>query len=153
MSYTIGEISKITGIAVPTLRYYDKEGLFNNIERSEGGIRKFSDAELLTIKWINCLKSTGMTLKDVKQYLDMNLEGDETLQSRFELFNEREIAVKEQMKELEKTMAMVNIKQWWYKTSLELGNEQAVRDMKPTEFPKDIYDKMIIAFGEEAVQE
>ncbi len=149
MRYTIGEVSKMTGITVPTLRYYDKEGLFNHMERTEGNIRMFSDAELLTIKWINCLKSTGMTLKKIKEYLDMNTVGDTTLETRLELFNQREQAVLEQMHELEKTMAMVQIKKWWYTTSLELGGEEHLRKMKPSEYPKDIYKQFQLAFGDD----
>lgn len=76
MTYTIGEVSKKTGLSVATLRYYDKEGLFNNIDRAESGNRLFTDKELLTIKWIDCLKVTGMSLKDIKKYLDMNEVGD-----------------------------------------------------------------------------
>ncbi len=149
MSYTIGEVSKMTGITVPTLRYYDKEGLFNHMERTEGNIRMFSDAELLTIKWINCLKSTGMTLKAIKAYLDMNTVGDTTLETRLELFNEREQSVLDQMKELKKTMAMVQIKKWWYTTALEIGSEEKLREMNPQDYPKDIYDKFVLAFGED----
>lgn len=148
MTYTIGEISKLTGIPIPTLRYYDKEGLFSTIKRTNGGARKFSDKELLTIKWINCLKSTGMDLKNIKAYLDMNQVGDSTLASRLELFNEREIAVQMQMDELKKTMAMIQIKKWWYSESIKLGSEQAVRDLKPSDYPKDIYNYMVEAFGE-----
>ncbi len=149
MSYTIGEISKITGISVPTLRYYDKEGLFNKMERTDGNIRMFSDDELLTIKWINCLKCTGMTLKQIKSYLDMNTVGDTTLEARLELFNQREQAVLEQMYELEKTMAMVQIKKWWYTTSLELGSEEAVRNMNPADYPEHIYKQFQLAFGDD----
>ncbi len=152
MSYTVGEVSKMTSIPIPTLRYYDKEGLFNHIQRTDGGIRKFSSAELLTIKWINCLKSTGMTLKEIKQYLDMNTVGDTTLETRLELFNEREEAVLEQMHELEKTMAMIHIKKWWYTTSLELGSEELVRAIDPSQYPKEIYDKFVLAFGEDFEQ-
>lgn len=153
MTYTIGEVSKKTGLSVATLRYYDKEGLFNNIDRAESGNRLFTDKELLTIKWIDYLKVTGMSLKDIKKYLDMNEVGDNTLQSRLELFNQREQAVLKHIKELETTMAMIQIKKWWYQKSIELGSEQLVRDMSPSEYPDDIYNNMIIAFGENSVKE
>lgn len=149
MNYSIGEVSKMTGISIPTLRYYDKEGLFSNIARTEGNIRLFSDADLLTIKWINCLKLAGMTLKEVKEYLDMNTIGDSTLDSRLELFTKREQAIFEQMKELEQTMAMVQIKKWWYITALEMGSEEKVRNLSPNDYPKDIYNKFVLAFGED----
>ena len=64
--YTIGEISKMFHVPVSTLRYYDKEGLFPNLERSSG-IRQFSDKEIETMKLIECLKRSGMEIKDIKQ--------------------------------------------------------------------------------------
>ncbi len=146
MTYTIGEISKMTGIAVHTLRFYDKEGLFNDIERTSGGIRKFSDEELTTINWINCLKSTGMNLKDIKRYLDMVKHGDSTLKERLEVFKQREQAVKAQIDELNRTMAMIQHKKWWYETSIELGSEKAVRKIKHEDYSKAVYDNMLYAY-------
>ncbi len=148
MTYTIGEVSKITGIAVHTLRFYDKEGLFSNIVRTEGGIRKFSDEELLTLKWINCLKSTGMNLKDIKKYLDMSQLGDSTLPKRLELFNERELAVQSQINELNRTMAMIQVKKWWYHTAIFHGSEKFVQELEPKDYPKEIYDYMKLVFDD-----
>lgn len=148
MTYTIGEISKMTGIAVHTLRFYDKKGLFNHIKRTSSGIRMFTDEELLTIKWINCLKSTGMNLNDIKRYLDMNQLGDSTLTNRLELFMEREDAVHKQIDELNRTLAMIQIKKWWYQTSIEHGTEAYVRNLQPKDYPEEIYNYMKIAFDD-----
>lgn len=57
--YTIGQVSEMFHIPVSTLRYYDKEGLFPNLER-KGNIRKFSDAELDQLHMIECLKKSGV---------------------------------------------------------------------------------------------
>ena len=66
MLYTVGEMAKKIGVAPSTLRYYDKEGLLPFVERSEGGMRMFKDADYEFLKIIGCLKSTGMQLKDIK---------------------------------------------------------------------------------------
>lgn len=57
--YTIGQISKMFDLPVSTLRYYDKEGLFPNMERTSG-IRKFSESEIEALHVIECLKKTGI---------------------------------------------------------------------------------------------
>lgn len=67
--YTIGQVSEMFNIPVSTLRYYDKEGFFPNLERS-GNIRKFSDNELASLKLIECLKKSGLEIKDIKQFLN-----------------------------------------------------------------------------------
>ena len=67
MFYSIGEVANTTGIAISTLRYYDREGMFPNIGRSNGGIRVFSDIEIDTIRVIECLKSSGMSIKEIKE--------------------------------------------------------------------------------------
>ena len=69
MYYSIGEVANATGIAISTLRYYDREGMFPHMERSNGGIRVFSDKEIDTLKVIECLKSSGMSIKAIKEFL------------------------------------------------------------------------------------
>ena len=59
--YSIGEVSKMFDLPVSTLRYYDKEGLFPNMQRVSG-IRKFSDNEIEAIRVIECLKKSGLEI-------------------------------------------------------------------------------------------
>jgi len=136
--YSIGEVSKITGITISTLRYYDKEGLLPGIDRSEGGIRKFTDNELGAIKVIECLKSSGLSIKDIKRFMDWTKEGDTTLEQRRELFFSSLEVVKEQMKEIEQTMAMLRYKCWYYDTAVALGSEAMVKDMPLDQYPAEI---------------
>ena len=72
--YTIGQVSEMFAIPVSTLRYYDKEGLFPNLKRV-GGIRQFGDDELELLRIIECLKKTGLEIKDIKKlYLNLLLQ-------------------------------------------------------------------------------
>ena len=64
--YTIGQVSKMFGLPISTLRYYDKEGLFPDMERSNG-IRRFGQRELEALRVIECLKKSGMEIKDIRQ--------------------------------------------------------------------------------------
>ena len=65
--YTIGQVSEMFNLPVSTLRYYDKEGFFPNLER-KGNIRYFSDNELEALRIIECLKKSGLEIKDIKQF-------------------------------------------------------------------------------------
>ena len=65
--YTIGQVSTMFDLPVSTLRYYDKEGFFPNLER-KGNIRYFSDNELEALRIIECLKKSGLEIKDIKQF-------------------------------------------------------------------------------------
>lgn len=130
MSYSIGEVANATGIAISTLRYYDREGLFPNMERTNGGIRVFSDTEIETIKIIECLKTSGMPIKDIKQFLNWCQEGDASLQKRRDMFYERLEVVTKQMEELQKTMDTIKYKCWYYDTALTAGTEDAPKNIK-----------------------
>lgn len=66
--YTIGQVSEMFDLPISTLRYYDKEGLFPDIKRISG-IRKFDEKEIEAIRVIECLKRSGMEIKDIKQFM------------------------------------------------------------------------------------
>jgi len=138
MCYSIGEVANTTGIAISTLRYYDREGMFPNIERRGGGIRVFSDAEIETIKIIECLKTSGLSIKDIKQFLDWCQEGDSSLQKRRDMFYERLEAVKKQMEELQKTMDIIKYKCWYYDTALTAGTEEVPKNMPVEKMPEEM---------------
>lgn len=66
--YTIGQVSEMFSLPISTLRYYDKEGLFPQMERSSG-IRRFSERELEALRVIECLKRSGLEIKEIKQFM------------------------------------------------------------------------------------
>ena len=67
--YSIGQVAEMFGLPISTLRYYDKQGLFPNMERVSG-IRKFGDTEIEALRVIECLKKAGMEIKDIRQFMD-----------------------------------------------------------------------------------
>ena len=67
MTYAIGEIAEKMNLSIHTLRYYDKEGLLLFVQRTENGRRVFSDRDIILLSTIECLKATGMPLKDIRQ--------------------------------------------------------------------------------------
>lgn len=140
MYYSIGEVANTTGITISTLRYYDREGMFPNMGRSNGGIRVFSDTEIECLKIIECLKTSGMPLKDIKQFLDWCQEGDSSLQKRRNMFYERLEVVKKQMEELQKTINVIKFKCWYYDAALTAGTEEVHKNMPVEDVPKDIQE-------------
>ena len=107
-----------------TLRYYDKEGLLPFVERRESGYRVFSDADIAMLRVIECLKKTGMSIKEIRQFTDWVRQGDASLGQRHQLFLERRRAVEEQMAELRKTLDLINYKCRYYEEALAAGTER-----------------------------
>ncbi len=124
MPYTIKQAAEITNLTPVTLRYYDKQGLLPNIERKASGYRMFSDDDIAMLRVIECLKKSGMSIKDIRQFSEWVQMGDDSLQERYEMFLERKKAVEEELAELQKTLDFINHKCWYYETAIEAGTER-----------------------------
>lgn len=140
MYYSIGEVASATKIAISTLRYYDREGMFPDMKRSNGGIRVFSEREVDTLKVIECLKTTGMSIKDIKIFLDWCQEGDASLRKRRDMFYERLEEVTKQMEVLQQTMNTIKYKCWYYDTALASGTEKNVMNLSLEDIPEMLRD-------------
>lgn len=135
--YTIGQVSSMFNIPISTLRYYDKEGLFPNIQRASG-IRRFSSKEIEALYVIQCLKNTGMEIKNIKLFMQWCVEGPTTYQKRKELFETRKKVLEKELQELQKNMAMIKFKCWYYEQAIKDGNEENIIKMLPNQLPNDI---------------
>ncbi|WP_049827718.1 MerR family transcriptional regulator [Paenibacillus polymyxa] len=124
MTYSISEVAKKLDFTVYTLRYYDKEGLMPFVERTTSGTRLFKDSDIDFLKIIQCLKLTGMSIKDIKDFVEWCSEGDSTLKQRYDMFTERKAIVEGQMEELRRTMEVFEHKCSYYETALEVGTEE-----------------------------
>lgn len=123
MPYGIKDVAEKLNLSVSTIRYYDKEGLLPFIDRKESGYRVFNEGDVQLLKIIECMKKTGMQLKDIKKFVDYVKEGDSSLQKRYELFEERRKSVTKQIAELQKSLDLIEYKCWYYKTAVEAGTE------------------------------
>lgn len=138
MVYTVGETAKIIGVAPSTLRYYDKEGLLPFVERSESGIRIFGEQDLNTLSIIHCLKQSGLSIKEIKSFIDMVQQGDETIEKRLELFEKRRTILENQIAEMQKTLKILDYKCWYYQTAKKEGSTEAVDNMPLNEMPEEM---------------
>ena len=141
MVYTIGEMAKRLNVAPSTLRYYDKEGMLPFIERSSGGIRMFQEKDMSWLQIIECLKKTGMPIKDIKEFVDLCIEGDGTIDRRLEIITKQKKAVERQIEETQKMLDMLNYKCWYYDTACAEHTEAKVKNIKPQEMPEEIRAK------------
>ena len=124
MPYPIKQAAELTNLTPVTLRYYDKQGLLPYMERRESGYRMFSDGDIAMLRVIECLKKSGMPIKDIRQFSEWVLMGDDSLNERYEIFLERKKAVEAQIAELQKTLDFINHKCWYYETAIEAGTEK-----------------------------
>lgn len=135
MVYTVGEMTKLLGVTASTLRYYDKEGLLPFVERSSGGIRIFQDSDFEWLQVIGCMKKAGMSIRDIRQYVEMALQGDDTIALRLAMFQRQKQVLLAQMEQLQHTIDMVEYKCWFYETAKEAGTTETPQKMDVAQVP------------------
>ena len=135
--YTIGQVSQMFGLPISTLRYYDKQGLFPNMERVSG-IRKFSDSEMEALRVIECLKKSGMEIKDIKQFMELCVEGASTYPQRKALVEKQRERLEAELVHMNKALDMLKFKCWYYEQATRYGSEDQVRSMIPDGLPEDV---------------
>lgn len=135
--YSIGEISKMFQLPISTLRYYDKEGLFPHLKRVNG-VRQFSESEIETLRVIDCLKKSGLEIKDIKEYMSLCSLGNTTLKQRKEIFEKQKEEVLQEMEKLQKVLSMLNYKCWYYDQAIEKNDESYVQALSFNQFPPQI---------------
>lgn len=135
--YTIGQVSEMFGLPISTLRYYDKEGLFPGMQRTSG-IRKFGEKEIDAIRVIECLKKSGLEIKDIKLFMEWCVVGSETYPQRLELFVKQKAAMELEMDKMNRVLDMLKFKCWYYEEAVKDGNEERLNSMKPADMPEEI---------------
>lgn len=124
MNYSIGDVSKMLNISISTLRYYDKEGLLPLVNRTGGNIRVFDDTDVECLKMIECLKNTGMPLKEIKQFFEWCEEGDSTIDQRYELFLHQKEQTEKQIAILQNALERINYKCEFYRIAKQKGTTE-----------------------------
>ena len=141
--YSIGQVSARFDIPISTIRYYDKEGLFPHLER-ESGIRRFSDRDVETLRLVECLKRSGMEIRDIRTFMDLVEEGPATYGERLELFRRQRASVEDQLERLERTRAMILFKEWYYEQLVAGADEKELGALLPDRLPPEVqalYDR------------
>ena len=135
--YSIGQVAEMFGLPISTLRYYDKQGLFPKMERVSG-IRKFSETEIEALRVIECLKKSGLEIKDIKQFMDWCVEGASTYPQRKALIEKQRKSLEEELIHMNKVLDMLKFKCWYYEQAMLDGCEDQVQSMIPDGLPGDV---------------
>lgn len=107
MDYSIKQISEKTKLKAHVLRYYEREGLLPFVNRSESGIRRYSENDLEWLGLICCLKNTGMSIKQIKDFVELSVQGRETLKQRCAMLIEHKKNVETQIGEMHRYLQKV----------------------------------------------
>ena len=135
--YSIGQVSEMFHLPISTLRFYDKEGLFPEMQRVSG-IRRFDEKEIEALRVIECLKKSGMEIKDIKQFMEWCSQGSSTYPQRRELFLKQKAAVETEIRRMQKVLDMLHYKCWYYGQAINDGNEDRLKEMLPDRLPAEI---------------
>lgn len=115
MFYSIKQAAAKLGLTASTLRYYDKEGLLPALKRSESGTRTFCDTDIQWLELICCLKNSGMPLIEIKRFMDLCLQGEDTCDERKKVLEQHKEDILKQMEVLQNSLCIINYKIDHYK--------------------------------------
>ncbi len=121
-TYSISEVSDLLCIAPSTIRYYDAEGLLPFLERVNGR-RVFHESDLSSMRLIECLKNTGMSIRDIKAYFTLAKQGDSTLEARRDIILKQKQSILDQIEALKLNLKTIEHKEKYYKEAIEAGTE------------------------------
>jgi len=138
MIYTVGDLSKELNIPASTIRYYDSEGLLPFVERSNGGMRVFDDTGYQALLVLECLKQSGMSIKEMKSFIEMVKKGDDSLEDRRKLFESRRESLRKQMEELKSTEEILDFKVWYYTEAVKRGTEENMSSISVDDVPEEL---------------
>ncbi|WP_337039227.1 MerR family transcriptional regulator [Paenibacillus illinoisensis] len=112
--YTISEMQSILNINASTLRYYEKEGILPEIERNDGGRRVYREEHVLLMKFLLCLKDTGMSIEDLKAYMNLGYQVETMLEDRRDILIQHKKSVEHQITQIQSNLERINQKIGFY---------------------------------------
>lgn len=117
--YTMKQACELTNLPYETLKFYCNEGLVPNVRRDKNNYRIFSDRNIRWINNLNCLKRCGMSIKNIKEYLALCLEGESSIPQRMEMLAVHRKDLVKKLDELNKNLAYLDYKNQFYQDVLD----------------------------------
>ena len=111
---TTKEVCDQVGISYETLKFYCKEGLVPNVKRDKNNYRNFDEKNIAWLKGLQCLRKCGMSIKDMKLYMNYCLEGLSTIPERKEMLHKSKDSLLKQIKEINECINFIDNKQSFY---------------------------------------
>lgn len=118
---TIKEVSEKFGILQDTLRYYERVGMIPHVTRTAGGIRNYQESDLGWVEMALCMRSAGLPIEAMIEYVRLFQEGDETIPARLQLLLDQREALIEQQAQIDSTLKRLNYKISRYERAVETG--------------------------------
>lgn len=118
---TIKEVSEKYEISQDTLRYYERVGMIPPVTRTAGGIRDYQEDDISWVKLAICMRSAGLPVEAMIDYVRLFQQGDSTIPARLQLLEDQREVLLEQKKQIEATLNKLNYKIERYRIAVETG--------------------------------
>ena len=113
--FTMKEVSGMTGLSYDTLKFYCNEGLIPNVKRDARNYRVFDEQDIAWIKALLCLRKCGMSIKEMKVFLDLCLQGETSIPQRMAILQDLKEELEDKKRLLDESLAYVDKKQAYYR--------------------------------------
>ena len=107
---TIAEVSKKFNLSADTLRYYERIGLIPEVNRTESGIRNYTEKDLGHLEFIICFRNAGVSIETLIEYMRLYKQGDSTLEARKQLLISQREIMQKRLDEIQETFERLNFK-------------------------------------------
>jgi DNA-binding transcriptional MerR regulator len=122
----IAEVSERFCISTDTLRYYERIGLIPPVNRNESGIRDYNETDVKRVEFIKCMRSAGLPIEALIEYIGLVQQGDQTIEARKEILKEQRELLAARMKEMEKTLDILDYKIGVYENTVLTKEKELV---------------------------
>jgi DNA-binding transcriptional MerR regulator len=119
-TYSVGEVSARTGFSIDTLRYYERLGLIEPVERSVGGRRMYREEDVGWLDFVSCLRDTGMPIERMRQFAELCRDGEHTVPERVDLLAAHGRRVEAEIEALRTKLEAIRHKIGYYEGVLAL---------------------------------
>jgi DNA-binding transcriptional MerR regulator len=118
VTLTISDAARASGVSAHTLRYYERAGLLDPVDRAASGHRRYAPEDLVRIQFLTKLRSTGMPIRQIRAYAELMRGGDETHEARLALLEEHREAVRARLAETARNLDLIDYKIDFYRERL-----------------------------------
>jgi len=123
----IAEVSEKHGLTTDTLRYYERIGLIRPVNRNTSGIRDYNEIDLRQVDFIKCMRSAGLSIEVLIEYVGLVQQGDETIEARKDILKEQREQLRDRMKEMQKTLDILDHKIEVYENAVLKKEQEMVQ--------------------------
>jgi DNA-binding transcriptional MerR regulator len=115
---TISDAARATGVSAHTLRYYERAGLLDPVDRAASGHRRYAEEDIARIQFLTKLRSTGMPIRQIREYAELMRAGDDTHEARLALLESHREAVRAHLDATARNLELIDYKIDYYRERL-----------------------------------